>query len=125
MSVELAGFLKKYENEDFEKSSKETPQKFAKFTAELKKAMESDLGLSSLELASFSKGHFHVTGFLEHAGKYVYFSVGDVRLDGQLHWRNVLYRTARDTSDFSGGQNHFCPLYELIENAEVLLDAVA
>ena len=118
----LESFQKIYENEVFVSSSSETPQ-FRAFASGFKKALMADLKSSSLELASFSKGHFYVTGFLEHAGKYVYFSVGDVRIGGAFHWKKVLYRTAKNTRDFTGGINQYCEMGSLVESVSALLGA--
>jgi len=46
--------------------------------------------------------HFEFTGFINHGTKYVYFSTDDLR------WKsNMLVRTAKNDTDWTGGCNNF------------------
>lgn len=55
--------------------------------------------------ANYSTGHYFVSGFLEKNGKYVYFSVSDVRHFPGEWFNNILIRTAQHISDYTGGSN--------------------
>ena len=72
---------------------------------------------------TFSGGYFYFSGFLERNGACVYFYVGDVRYN--LRWYDsVLYRDAKDTSDYHGGVNRYCSFDDLEENADWLLESL-
>jgi len=82
------------------------------FGDDFKKALKNDLGTDyNVEI---SIGHFYISGFVNKIGtdKFVYFSVEDLR-DDDKGFENVLYRSAKSDTDYSGGFNNFCKLYEL------------
>ena len=61
---------------------------------------------------TFIDGFAELSGFLKMDGKYVYFSIPDVR-----HWHNewatnILIRTAKDVWDYHGGTNHYTTIDE-------------
>ena len=71
------------------------------------------------ELINYSKGYFEVSGFIRNTenNKYMYFSFPDVRYDST--WYNhVLYRTAENETDYTGGQNKYCGVEDLINNMQ-------
>lgn len=114
----LGNYVEKFSHVAFESSCYETPE-FKKFYNGFKKSLKADLVGSGIELANISKGHFYISGFLEKGEKYVYFSVRDVR---SYDWsRQVLYRTAKSTNDYTGGQNCFCSFGDLVRSCEQLL----
>ena len=82
------------------------------FGDDLKKALQSDLGIDyNVEI---SIGHFYISGFVKRLSteQFVYFSVEDLR-DNDNGFDSVLYRTAKDNKDYSGGMNNFCRLDNL------------
>ena len=63
---------------------------------------------SNSKLVNFNRGHYYVSGFIENGGKYVYFSISDVRY---FHWyKNILIRTAETERDYTGGNNYYTTL---------------
>lgn len=60
------------------------------------------LGCSNLEM---NYGFYYFSGFFDSpSGQTYYFSCSDVRHFG---YDQILYRTARDRNDFSGGSNQY------------------
>lgn len=59
----------------------------------------------------FITGHFYCSGFIERAGKFVYFSFSDYR-----YFPNSAYcRTATSEKDFTGGRNVPCAVENLVD----------
>lgn len=72
---------------------------------------------------TFTSGYFEFSGFLERNGACVYFSAGDVRYNSRWYDR-VLYRDAKDASDYHGGANRYCSFDKLEESADWLLESL-
>ena len=120
----LGNFMKKHDGEFFESSCYLTDS-FKSFVSSFKRALNGDLKESDFELVSFNRGHFYLSGFLKDtsSGKFIYFSVSDVRPTADL--KRVLFRTAKDEKDYTGGQNWYCSLDRLIPAAKCLLEKAA
>jgi len=120
----LENFVKKYKNVLFESSAFETPE-FKKFASSFCRALRKDVKEGDFEIVNISKGHFEISGFLKHkeSGKFIYFAIPDVRWStlGTWWYDHVLYRTAKDDRDFTGGHNNFCPLSKFLDSAEALV----
>ena len=70
----------------------------------------------------FSAGHFYINAFLSKNGKHANIIISDVRDGGMGRWfDNVLFRTARDTNDHTGGCNCYCTYPQLGECLERML----
>ena len=68
----------------------------------------------------FSPNTFEWTAFFERNGKYVYVSVSDVR-----YWKwydSVLFRTALDDHDYTGGANNYCSYDRLADSLDKTFD---
>lgn len=120
----VENLVKKYKNVSFESSSFETPE-FKKFASSFSRALKKDAKEGVFEIVNISKGHFEVSGFLRHkeSGRFIYFGVSDVRFSiGGAWYDHVLYRTAKDDRDFTGGHNNFCPLSKLLTSATKLVE---
>ena len=91
----------------FESSSTETPE-FKEFFKVFKKEFTKELKDNGVTKVVFSKGHFDISGFFTK-GRSWYFSLSDVRGSDYLinsgRPVTMLYRTARDFSDYTGGSN--------------------
>ena len=73
-------------------------------------------------LVNFSRGHYYISGFIERGGKFVYFSISDVRhFKGDWH-SNILIRTAKSASDYTGGGNGYTNLENFTERVSSLLN---
>ena len=108
----------KYLSMQFESSSGITPE-FAQFAKDYKKALKENT--PDYNLVSYSRGHFEVSGFLEHkeTKKLVYFSTSDVR--GSQDWYNsILIRTAQHIKDYTGGMNNYTTLENINSRANQL-----
>lgn len=109
-------FMKNWLDVTFQSSEALTPQ-FVNFNKQVK-AYIKKLIKNDFELASWSKGHFEFGGFLKHkSGKYVYFSSDDVRFSPNGWYNNLLIRTAENDKDYTGGNNCFCKLDDLLKKA--------
>lgn len=76
---------------------------------ELKK-MAANMGAELI----FNPGYFYYSAFFKKDDKCVYINVGDVRYDSNWYDK-VLFRTAKNEKDYTGGANRFCS-YDNLEN---------
>ena len=97
----------------FESSSGKTPE-FKAFTRVFKKEFTKELKSIAATDIVFSVGHFYVSGFFTVNGQPYYFRLPDVRgMDYCLKANpdstlcQLLYRTARDYKDYTGGENRY------------------
>lgn len=108
-----------YKDMEFISTSGKSKQ-CSQFGADFKKALQNDLG-TDYDI-TLNIGHFYISGFVNKIGtdKFVYFSVEDLR-DSDKGFENVLFRSAKNSRDFSGGFNNYCKLYELNREIERML----
>lgn len=103
----LKKYTNKFKNVCFQSSSGETPE-FRAFSNGLKTAMKKEIReeYPDLELTTYSKGHFYVSGFITRKsdGAIFYFSFGDVRRFGSVV-KEQMYRSARSLKDYTDGHN--------------------
>jgi hypothetical protein len=98
----------------FESSSGLTPE-FAQFFRTFKSEFTKELQTIGASNIVFSRGHFYVSGFFtDVSGQAWYFSLSDVRgMDYTLRnnpdscMAKLLYRTAKNYKDFTGGHNRY------------------
>lgn len=114
----LQDLKKCYSNMDFISSSITTKQ-CKQFFADLKKALKKELGTEYTVNADL--GHFYVSGFVSKNGKFVYFSIEDLRENG-VEFNHILYRTAKNDKDYTGGDNRYCNLENLKNCIKDLLE---
>ena len=99
----------------FESSSGTTPQflSFVRtFRSEITKILKAK-GCTNIEIG---KGHFYISGFFTApSGQVYYLSLSDVRTFSETGWNNgsLMYRTAKDYKDYTGGCNQFVKLDEI------------
>jgi len=97
----------------FESSSGLT-REFAEFFNTFKKEFTKELQIAGATNIVFNRGHFFISGFCTINGQVWYFSLSDVR--GMNYHLNqscmgkLLYRTAKDYKDYTGGQNRFATI---------------
>lgn len=106
-----------WKNYPFQSASYLTDE-FKSFVKDLKKYILSKLPPGS-ELVNWSRGHFDASGFIKQGDKYVYFSVGDVRM--RRWYDEVLIRVAAHDRDYVGGSNHYVSLDNFHEGVLSLL----
>ena len=101
----------------FESSSRLTPEfsEFFKtfkreFTKELQTPARPAIGATNIV---FNRGHFYVSGFFTVDGQAYYFSLPDVR-GSEYRMPQLMYRTAKDYKDYTGGQNRWVDIAPLM-----------
>jgi hypothetical protein len=108
----------------FESSSTKTPE-FKAFAKVFKKEFTQELKTINCTNIKFSVGHFYISGFFtdETTQQAYYFSIPDVRelSYGIFHNPNssmnmLLYRTAKDYKDYTGGMNRYARIEVGIAN---------
>jgi hypothetical protein len=62
------------------------------------------------KLVNVNRGHYYTSGFIEKDGKFVYFSISDVRGFPNEWYKNILIRTAEHEKDYTGGSNGYITL---------------
>jgi hypothetical protein len=62
------------------------------------------------KLVNTIKGHYFTSGFIERDGKFIYFSISDVRGFPNEWHKNILIRTAESATDYTGGSNGYTTL---------------
>lgn len=71
----------------------------------------------------FSPSYFEWSAFFIKDGKYIYVHVGDVRFNCCGPWYDdVLYRTAANEKDYTGGTNRRCSYNELADKLSELFE---
>ena len=83
---------------------------------ELKK-MAANIGAELI----FSPGYFYYSAFFKKNDKCVYINVGDVRYDSNWYDK-VLFRTAKNEKDYTGGCNCYCSYDNLESEVSDLLN---
>lgn len=63
------------------------------------------------QLVNFSTGHYYASWFVKNSeGKHIYMSFSDVRYFNKSWYNSILYRTAKDEKDYTGGSNWYTDL---------------
>lgn len=96
----------------FESSSTLTPE-FAQFFRTFKSEFTKELQTIGATNIVFSRGHFYVSGFFTVGGQAYYFSISDVR-GAEFRMPQLMFRTAKDYKDYTGGQNRWVDIAPLI-----------
>ena len=100
----MENLIRKYQqvgslNAGFEQGSTNSKE-FKQFAKDFKNAFKSELQKIGADIATFNTGHFYLSGFFKKGEKIYYFS-----------WNNgdnqILYRTAKDLKDYTGGCNQY------------------
>ena len=95
-------------------SSSQTTQEFLNFVRTFRSEFTKELLSIGATDIQIGKGHFYVSGFFTVDGQAWYFSLSDVR--GMEYCLNqscmgkLLYRTAKNYKDFTGGQNRYATI---------------
>ena len=98
-------------------SSSQTTEEFKDFFKVFKREFSKELRSIGATNLKFSRGHFDVSGFFTVNEKIFYFSLSDVRgfeyglrSNPYSNMNQLLYRTAKDYKDFTGGGNQYVPI---------------
>lgn len=96
----------------FVSSSTLTPE-FAEFFKTFKSEFTKELKTIGATDITFNRGHFYISGFFTVDGQAYYFCIPDVR-GSEYRMPQLLYRTAKDYKDFTGGINRFVDIAPLM-----------
>lgn len=101
--------------QEFESSSQTTPQ-LKSFYTQINNYIKKELKDIAKDV-KINKGHFFVSFFItRNDGEIFYILMQDLR---DNNWyENILYRTAKDYKDTSGGRNNYCKLANLKDRLE-------
>lgn len=97
-----------------------TGEDFKIFTRKFKSVIVK--AMSNAKLVNFSSNHYFLSGFFEKNGKYVYFSISDVRFFPKEWFNHILVRTAQHDKDYTGGCNNYTTLEEFSTKVNQLLE---
>jgi hypothetical protein len=129
----LEKFIKEFDGIIIDDSSNEASvnakksESFIKFCRALKSALNKEAKQKGFSAVSLYPGHYDLYGFFKYGEKFVYYSFNVQRygcpttFDRTDALGGFLYRTASSEKDFKGGNNHFCRLSELVDNALLLV----
>lgn len=107
----MENFLKAYKDMEFISTCGKSSQ-YVECARDFKRVLTKIFGAEyNIELKI---GHFDFYGFISKDNKYCYFSVGDLRTDilGRNTFDRILYRSAKDNKDYTGGSNNYCSCEE-------------
>lgn len=118
----LSNLMMKWAGHNFESSAHTTPE-FTAFIHDFEGTLEEQCPSDALFLR-FTRNHFCGWGFFQHipSGKWVYFSIPDVRFFPDEWHTNILIRTAAHGEDYTGGTNHYTSLEGFRDNVEKLFE---
>jgi len=118
---EIPNSLKGFKNWEFS-SGVITGEDFKIFTRKFKTFIKKNLP-EEAEIVNFSRGHYFLSGFIKKNGKFVYFSIPDVRFFKNEWVNNILIRVAKSDKDYIGGNNNYTNLENFKEAVNKLLES--
>jgi len=118
---EIPNSLKGFKNWEFS-SGGITGEDFKIFAREFKTFIKKNLP-EEAEIVNFSRGHYFLSGFIKKNGKFVYFSIPDVRFFKNEWVNNILIRVAKSDKDYIGGNNNYTNLENFKEAVNKLLES--
>ena len=91
---------------------------FDRFVKNLRSKLRKEAKEYNLEVLPFKANWFTTSGFIKNkeTGKFAYWCISDVRYFHDEWYYNVLFRTAENEKDYTGGANHFCSMNDLVES---------
>ena len=123
--MKLNTFIKKYDGKILEDDGCVNSREFIQFAKDFRSMLREICKEIGANLVKCQTGHYHIFGFVEADGKYVYFSYDEprhARIDmAKGNCDGILIRTAKDTKDYSGGRNCFCSFYNIKESLAKLI----
>lgn len=78
---------------------------FKLYARKFKNDFNKELSTIGAKITSFNAGHYYVSGFFRTKNnECFYFSQSDLR---HFNFEKLMYRTAKDEKDYTGGMNRF------------------
>jgi hypothetical protein len=96
--------------ENWTESGTRKGPEFNSFCRKFKNALTNELIKINAYNIVFNYRHYSISGFFTAYGNCYYFSISDVRM--MFGGMRLMYRTAKDYKDYSGGHNQFVNLEE-------------
>lgn len=98
----------------FESDSVKT-QQFLNFARDFRADLRSICKNTRWMVWEADTNHFYISGFFKNidTGKFIYFSISDVRFFQDEWYSNMLIRSAGHDADYTGGMNHYTALVNL------------
>lgn len=101
--------LEKYLTYEFS-SGCETGEDYKQFERKYINYIKSLCKENGWELVKVSKNHYEFSAFISYQGQYIYLSISDVRFFSNEWYNHILYRTAKNETDYHGGTNLYTTL---------------
>jgi len=95
---------------------------FNSYANKLKTKIKEHIKNTGIELVSFEKNYYYVSGFLKKNNEFVYFSTSDYR--NIFKNDKILIRTAKNKKDFTGGRNNFTSINDFGNNINKLFTEI-
>lgn len=87
--------------------------KFKAWSTKLINAFAKDVAAAGYTVEVKSKGHFHLSLFASKEGKIIYLSWD---ANSSVGYESVLFRTAKNVKDYTGGSNNFTKIDRITES---------
>ena len=88
---------------------------FKSFNTKFKSAVKKQLP-EGFEIHSWNRGHYYCSAVIKTpSNNFIFMSIGDVRWCINEWFENILYRTMKNETDWTGGNNHYASLFNLGE----------
>ena len=114
--------LKSYQNYTFS-SDPYTGSDYISFQTKYINYLKSICKANGWNVCKVIKNHYCFSAFIQYRRKYIYLSISDVRWSQD--WLNrILYRTATNENDYTGGQNRYTPLDNLENSLSILFERI-
>ena len=84
--------------------------------------------LPECEIIGFKANHYDTSGFVKQGDKYIYVAQdldrgrGYVDFEDTGCFRGILFRTAKDDKDYTGGHNNFSSINNLVANLNAMFN---
>ncbi len=72
-------------------------------------------------IAKWLPSHYEFTCVIEKDGKYVYMSISDVRFWQNEWFTNILVRTMKSNTDWTGGHNQYASIFNLFDKIQKVM----
>ena len=106
---------------DYEFSSNSiTGEDYKAFEKDFLGFIKKELKKKEIEFVTPCKNHYECACIIKNlkTNKFAYFSISDVRFFPNEWYYEILYRDCKNEKDWTGGNNRYCNLKDLIDNLE-------
>jgi len=122
--MNMNSFVKKWDGKGIQDDGPVTSDEFKEFAKDFKGVLKDMCQRNGWSLEDFSKGHYDISGFLSRpmnngSKAYIYYNFNVPRGEFPLSLRTeqfrqaLLYRTAKNIHDYTGGSNSYCAVADM------------